>query len=357
LGGCPDDSDDCIQEIVVLAAKRESTALITNNQEEGVDEGDIVKRVGDYIVLLRRGRLFTFALPTNGNPLSAVDYIDVAPAEEDVDAWYDEILSHGNTIVLLGFSYDIEASLIRMFEISGDGQLSTGRSYFFKSSDYFDPHNYATRLVDGHLLFYMPRDILEGGTPMISGQIVAGEPVNAGSAFSSEIIDQPIQQSTDPVLHTVAICPLNTDDFKCSATSFIGPRAQFFYISDDAVYLWLNSSGWAYDYFLMADHYVRRIAREWQEIYDGSGEQAVVYRVPIKGGAPGVVEARGWPINQFSFRETGDTLQVFARDTEWGPETQPTILDIPLKQFGTQISKLPASQYEYLPQMKGATLI
>jgi beta propeller domain-containing protein len=353
-GGCPDDSDDCVlEEIVVTAMKRDSSESITNNQEEGVDEGDIVKRVGDYIVLLRRGRLFTFALPTNRNQLSVVDYTDVAPPEEDIDAWYDEILSHGNKIILLGYSYDIEASLIRMFQINRDGELSSGQSYFFKSSDYFDPENYATRLVDGHLVFYMPRDLPEDGAGMISGQIVNGEPVNVGSAFSSETIYQPIQQSSDPVLHTVARCPLDEKEFRCSATSFIGPWAQLFYISNDAVYLWLNSSGWAYDYFLMSDRYVRRIAKVWQDVYDESGDLAVVYRVPIKGGVPGVVEARGWPINQFSFRETRNTLQVFARDSVWGPETQPTILDIPLSQFGVQISKLSESQYEYLPPLAG----
>ena len=188
---------------------------------------------------------------------------------------------------------------------------------------------------------------------MISGQIVNGEPANVGSAFSSETIYQPIQQSSDPILHTVANCPLNAEEFRCSATSFIGPWAQLFYISDDAVYLWLNSAGWAYDYFLMSDRYVRRVAKAWQGVYDENDDLAVIYRVPIKGGVPGVVEARGWPVNQFSFRETRNSLQVFARDSGWGPETQPTILDIPLTQFGTQISKLSESQYEYLPPLEG----
>src|SRR5262249_9124038 len=32
---------------------------ITNNQHAGVDEGGIVKTYGDYLVVLRRGRLFT----------------------------------------------------------------------------------------------------------------------------------------------------------------------------------------------------------------------------------------------------------------------------------------------------------
>jgi uncharacterized secreted protein with C-terminal beta-propeller domain len=34
-------------------------ATITNVQTAGVDEGGIVKRAGDFLVVLRRGRLFT----------------------------------------------------------------------------------------------------------------------------------------------------------------------------------------------------------------------------------------------------------------------------------------------------------
>ena len=349
-GGC--DSEGCIEEVVVAAAMRESSESITNNQEEGVDEGDIVKRVEDHIVLLRRGRLFTFALPTDRNDLRVVDYLDVAPPEEDIDAWYDEILVHESKIILLGYGYDIEASLIRMFEINGKGELSIGRSYFFKSSDYFDAENYATRLVDGRLVLNMPREILKDGSQPVSGQIVNGEPTDVGSAFTSETIYQPMQQSSEPVLHTIANCPLNTDQFKCSATGFIGPRAQLFYISEDAVYLWLNASGLAYNYFLMSDRYVRRAARAWAED-EASDDQAVVYRVPIKGGRPGVVEARGYPVNQFSFQATRNSLRVFARDTDWGPETQPTILDIPIRQFRPGISKLEEDRYEYVPRLEG----
>src|SRR4051812_28143573 len=36
-----------------------SPDAITNVQQQGVDEGDIVKLAGDYLVILRRGRLFS----------------------------------------------------------------------------------------------------------------------------------------------------------------------------------------------------------------------------------------------------------------------------------------------------------
>ena len=350
---CPEDDCEFVEDVVMVTGTSVSSISITNNQEQGADEGDIVKRVGDYAVLLRRGRLFTFALPTHSRQLGAVDYIDVAPQEEDIDAWYDEILTHDNTIVLLGYSYEIDASLVRLFEIDSDGQLSPGKSYFFKSSDYFDPENYATRLVDGRLIIYMPRYLPEDGEAVVSGRIVDGEPEGIGGAFSSETIYQPLQHSSDPLLHTVANCSLDTDEFHCTATSIVGPYAQLFYISEDAVYLWLNSSAWVYDYFSMSDRYIRRMANAWHDIDDSNSDLAAVYRIPLNGGVPGFVEVKGWPVNQFSFRETEDSLQVLARSSVLEDETRPMILEVPLTQFGPQHSKLSDTRYEWLPPLEG----
>ncbi len=358
-GACgPANGAGCLEDIVVTASRvmpdvEAASDSITNNQERGVDEGDIVKRIGDHIVLLRRGRLFTLSLPSDQSPLRAVDYIDVAPEGEDIDAWYDEILVHDRTIVLVGYSYDIDAVLIRRFEMAPSGELSAGASYFFAGSDYFDADNYATRLVDGNLIFYLPRELPDGDNKLVAGQIIDGEPANVGSAFSEETVFQPLQQTERPKLHTIANCPLDEDVFRCSATGFIGPAAQLFYISNDAVYLWLNSNGWAYDYFLMNDRYVRRVARLWQETYGDDHDLAVVYRIPIDGSAPGAVKTSGWPMNQFSFRETSDSLQVFTRDTEWDAGANPAVLEIPLQQFSTNVSQLAESAYTSLPQLEG----
>jgi len=355
---CPEADENCVllEEIIVLSmSKSASIKDITNLQEPGVDEGDIVKLIGDHVVLLRRGRLFVFALATERKLMAAVDYVDVALPDEGDGVWYDEILTYGNTIIVLGYSYDVDASLVRLFELDDDGHLAVGPSYFFKSSDYFDADNYATRLVDGRLVIYMPRELPGVGASVTSGKLVDGKLVGTESAFSSETIYQPVQQSDEPVLHTVAICPLDSEEFRCEATSFVGPWGALSYISDQAVYIWLNSADWAYDYFVLSDRYVRRVARSRGWKYDDEGELAVIYRIPLDGGAPGMIQATGWPIDQFSFRETGDTLQVFIRKDlrEWDEETKPAILDIPLAQFGAHMTTLPEGRVENLPRLAG----
>ena len=52
-----------------------SAESITNTQEAGVDEGGIVKAAGDYLIVLRRGRLFTVRL--GDQDLQPVSMIDV----------------------------------------------------------------------------------------------------------------------------------------------------------------------------------------------------------------------------------------------------------------------------------------
>jgi hypothetical protein len=348
----------CVEEVVVTASVALSSEdvgsdSITNNQVANVDEGDIVKRIGDYLVVLRRGRLFSYSLPVEGQSMRAVDYIDVPNANESVDAWYDEMLTYGSTLVVLGFSYELNTALVRKFELSPDGELQRAGSNFITSSDYFDSDNYATRLVDGQLIMYLPRVLPSAHSIPVSGRLEGGTPVAEGNAIRDEVVYGPLQHSREPVLHTVMRCPIDTTELRCTATTVVGPSTRFFYISSDAVYLWINSTEWEYDYFLMSDRRVRRLAR----VVTGDVDDAfaVVYRIPLDEGRPGAVQARGWPMNQFSFRESAVTLEVFARDSPWRDQATPALLRIRLDRFTTEVSELEPDYYEVLPQLEGLT--
>src|SRR5689334_23589881 len=75
------------------ASKAEQAAdkdSITNVQHAGVDEGDIVKLHGNYLVVLRRGRLYTISLRNAGlTPVSSVNAY--GPDIDPSGAWYDEM--------------------------------------------------------------------------------------------------------------------------------------------------------------------------------------------------------------------------------------------------------------------------
>src|SRR5205085_8053398 len=121
----------------------------------GVDEGDIVKLHGDYLVVLRRGRLFTVSVADNSlKPVSVIDAF--APDIDPKNTWYDEMLISGNTIVVIGYSYERGGTEIGLFDIDQAGNLRYRDTYHLRSNDYYSSRNYASRLIGNKLIFYTP---------------------------------------------------------------------------------------------------------------------------------------------------------------------------------------------------------
>ncbi len=113
---------------------------ITNTQEEGVDEGGIVKQRGDILVILRRGRLFTVS--TAGGRLRAVDHIDAYPPGAQARGdWYDEMLIAGDVVVVVGYSYSRGGTEVNRFRLDAAGRLSFVDAHQLRSNDYYSASN------------------------------------------------------------------------------------------------------------------------------------------------------------------------------------------------------------------------
>jgi hypothetical protein len=283
---------------------------ITNTQEQGVDEGSIVKVHGDHLVVLRRGRLFTVRI--GDNSLEPVSRLDVfPPGRRGGEAWYDEMLVSGNTVVVIGFSYAESATEIGLFDIDRAGMLRHRSTNYLRSNDYYSSRNYASRLIGSKLIFYMPYSMMEY---RYAGNEYRMEPsfpsVRRHGAndwdriIGAQQIYRPIQEVDWPVLHTVVTCDLADPSFRCNAQSIIGPYSRNFYVSNEAVYVWV-SGGYTEDF--MND------ANATQELPSGAAS-SVVYRLPLVGGEVGALRAWGTPTDQFSFKESRDGyLNVLVR--------------------------------------------
>src|SRR4029079_17506668 len=116
-----------------------------------VDEGGIVKVIGEHLVVLRHGRLFSIDL--SGPHARPVDAIDVAPGVAH-DAWYDELLVTGDTALVVGYSYDTNGSELLRFQLDATGRWHRKDAWVLRSSDYYSSRNYASRLVDHRLVMY-----------------------------------------------------------------------------------------------------------------------------------------------------------------------------------------------------------
>ena len=330
-----------------LADKQES---ITNVQHAGVDEGGIVKLHGPYLVVLRRGRLFTVRIgDDNLQPVSAVDAFgpDINPKY----SWYDEMLVSGNTVVVIGYSYERGGTEIGLFGIDDAGRLSYRSTHHLRSNDYYSSRNYASRLIDNKLIFYTPlrlnlnyKDPLQSFPALRKWHKGATEGEFRMIAPPTRIYrsEKPMDFRFGASLHTVTVCDL-AGDFKCEATGVIGPFGRVFYVSPSSVYVW---------------------ATEWNYDRDQMRTQSLLFRMPLDGSSPSSLGVSGSPVDQFSFLESEDGhLNVLLRsnaagDGMWRAEVAEgdvALMRVPLWSFSDGSENVPAANYRALPKPEGYT--
>jgi len=324
---------------------------ITNTQHSGVDEGGIIKLHGDHLVVLRRGRLFTVAIGDNAlKPISAVDAFgpDINPRY----TWYDEMLVSDDTVAVIGYSYERGGTEIGLFNIDRAGSLSYRSTYHLRSNDYYSSRNYASRLIGSKLIFYTPlylspysadpfaqfpavRKWHKGATPAEFQRIV--------SATHIYRPERPLNPIYGLALHTVTVCDLAQNDFKCEATAVLGPAGRVFYVSPESVYVWTT---------------------DWSRYGQQSKESSTLYRMPLDGSSPSAIGVSGSPVDQFSFLESEDKhLNVLVRsnsagDGMWGAEVAAgdvALMRLPLSSFNDGSQNASSWIYHPLPKPAGYT--
>ncbi|HEV8381089.1 MAG TPA: beta-propeller domain-containing protein, partial [Gemmatimonadales bacterium] len=324
-----------------IAAER-ADEQVTNTQHAGVDEGGIVKVHGDYLVILRRGRLFTVAIGGSDlEPIAATNAF--GPDVDPQGTWYDELLVSGSKVVVIGYSYDRGGTEVGVFNIDARGRLSYVATYELRSNDYYSDRNYASRLIGTKLIFYAPLYLWDDDDVFAALPAVrrwyrgAHDTAFKRIAPATRIYRGPQSWTGDDLaLHTVTICDLSAANLGCQATSIVGPSGRVFYVSPRAVYVWASS--WS------------RAGREEQE--------AILYRMPLDGSSPSALGVSGSPVDQFSFleSETGQ-LNVLVRsdaygDAMWLPEWASgdvALLRVPIRAFGDGTDRVPWWNYRRLP--------
>ena len=331
------------------AAKATADDAITNVQTAGVDEGGIVKRHGDHLVVLRRGRLFTVDI--RGRRLEPVAAVNAfGDGIDPRGAWYDELLLWDDTVVVIGYSYARGGTEIGLFDLAADGRLRHRATHHLRSNDYYSSRNYASRLVGSRLVFYTPlridprrpyREQLPAQRPwQPGGESAPFEPIAPATRIYQP--PEPLDPLQGVALHSVTVCELAQPRFACESTAVLGPAGRVFYVSAQSVYVWTT-----------ARHRTP------------AASQATLYRLPLDGSAPSAVRASGSPIDPFSFLEGDDGhLNVLLRsqgrgEAMWGAERhggELALLRLPLHSFGDGRDAAPAAAYRRLPGAAGPSL-
>jgi len=331
------------------AADASAAESITNTQEVGVDEGGIVKQAGEYLVILRRGRLFT--VHTGSDTLDPVDTIDAFPpqAANPGRTWYDEMLVSENQVIVLGYSYGSNATEVNRFDISDAGALSYRDTHYLRSGDYYSSSNYASRLIGDELILYAPVYAqwgdLDRSLPAIRE---FGEDMEQVLVEPQEfLVAEPYRDAQYPidVLHTVTRCDLSAADLDCSATAIAGTWSRAFYVSREAVYAWTGTSD------------------RWWDDEDRASTPGQLYRIPLDGSRPGAVQVAGAPVDQFSFAEDAEegVLRILLRgvgngEGMWASEHsagEVSLATVPFDTFRSGMTALARADYRELPRPTG----
>lgn len=340
---------------------------ITNVQTAGVDEGDIVKQIGDYLIMLQDGRLFV--VDTSERQLRLTDRTDVYVHKND-GAWYDEMLVEGERIIVTAYSYGNQATEITIFRLDQtSGRLTRDGRFFLNSYDYYSGENYASRIIGDNLVLYTVYAVnhlswanvqtrlwrwTEAGEALRGRGRPAPETTREGRPLvDPSTIYRPLLRTSDPFVHVVTVCPLGTyrpgGVPECRVQSFVGPAQREFFVSTEAIYLWVGQQQWGWDVPAAAGN-----KRCEASPSPANMTPALVYRVPVDGGAPGVVGLYGQPVDQFSMDMTRDTFRIFTRWTQPGCNTPGTrvgyrFTNVPLSDFTATLATVPAEQQVAVP--------
>jgi hypothetical protein len=343
-------------------AKSESAAApgaaadsITNVQTAGVDEGGIVKRAGDHLVILRRGRLFTVRV--GDDQLQAVASIDAfAPGSDPSGAWYDELLVSGRTLVVIGYSYARGGTEIGLFELGADGAMAYRATYHLRSFDYYSSRNYASRLIGRKLVFYSPTLLQPWGPAPL--QLMPGFRRWRSGALPADFerilpatriyrSDDDFDPGEPLALHTVTSCDLDAPTLRPESTAVLGPAGRVFYVSQGSVYVWTSPLG--------------RRRPQPDRAAEPPRALSAVFRIPLDGAAPAGLKTAGVPIDQMSFLEDAQGhLNVLLRDNGdgegmWGSEgsaaARLALLRVPLATFGDGRDAARREHYRALPAL------
>lgn len=318
------------QEVTVTGSAAPGSAdnpEITNNQKAGVDEGGIIKQIGQHLVILQDGRLFVTDLMPGGQPgLKLADRANVYRSSNE-DTWYDEVLVAGRTILVTGYSYREEATEYTVLNLGEDGKVTRQATFYISSNDYYSGSNYATRMIDGKLVIHTPIYLVGRGwwdeleIPVIrewrqeegDGFRERTELEDGRPLFSATDIWMPVQQTLKPVIHTVTVCDIAgvTDGNvpACKATAIVGTETHEFLVTKDAFWLWMSPTD---------DERARDLDSEtrYPECSEGPRPQladiapSALVRLPVDGAKPSVLGVRGAPQNQFSMDMDAGTFRA-----------------------------------------------
>ncbi|MEP3655896.1 MAG: beta-propeller domain-containing protein [Litorimonas sp.] len=330
------DLFDNEHDIVVVTGSRQSSSgpNITNVQNRGVDEGDIVKLVGDHLVFMQDGRLFSLNIAGAAPTLTA--RVDIY-SEINEDIWYDELLVSDRRLVVTGYHYGKNATEITVFDLDIDGQFSRHGTWYLESEDYYSSDNSATRMIGDTLIFHTQGDVEEPEDWPVLRQ---KDQKQTHAMLTAMDIHPPLLRLEDPSLHTVTECKL-TQGLNCKSRAVMAANRAEWIVTETDGYLWVAPP---------------RSSRFLTHNY-GSANQtqpATLYRFPLSSNLVEAVKVNAHLGSRFAFEAREDNILALVAPQKSEPMTESVkselaLLDLTLSKFSQRPVSISPSDFIPLP--------
>jgi len=295
---------------------------ITNVQEAGVDEGGLVKVVGDHLVSLHRGRLASARVRRNGEDVLEAGEARAAPPDGFTQGtWYDELVVVGRRVLVVGFSYERMAAELVLYDLDAEGAFTHVGTWLVDGSDYYSWTNYAARAVNDQVLVYVPSGAWQVKLPTMRRWIRDNEFGEATPLVAPEDIFRPLQRAGYAAIHTLLTCDISgAEGITCDATSFAAAGWATMYVTPEHAFFWVPDE---FD----------RVAED--------GASAMAYRVELSTGDLAVARGRGTLATQLLLDANGDggLRGVTSVDTSATPfgatRSAPMLVRMPAQAFSS----------------------
>lgn len=340
-GGCAsDDAGECLalDSVVVTGSRIVDTDLITNNQEAGVDEGGIVKKMGPLLLVLRDGRLHVIDTGEPGRERFELLHSHVVVADDSRhDLFYDEILTFKGGAILLGYNFLDDAAELFVFSLDVRGDLEERGRWRLTVDDYFSSNDYGARIRDGELvlsLSFPAQSLLSEAWPLAArvgtdGELMEASRVDLLAPDDLQVLDG---LGEWPQAYVFLRCDLDSlllRHLHCRRSAAVANADASAYVAADGIYLadysW-TTQAWRSPGF-------EPWAARWKNPEPDRYSSRVLRLPQNRSEAPAVVAATGLPNGRFGFKETADGLYLIGSERA-GEDTSRHLLQfIPHSRF------------------------
>ncbi|MFY8133496.1 MAG: hypothetical protein ACOVKS_00665, partial [Aquimonas sp.] len=292
---------------------------MTNNQEAGVDEGGIVKKMGSLLLVLRQGVLHV--IDTGAPGRERFDLLHSHPVVADDsrdDLYYDEILTFSGGAILLGYNFESNAAELFVFKLDASGSLEPRGRWLLAVDDYFSGNDSGARIRDGELvlsLSFSADSLLKDSWPFAArvgsdGEAIEATRVDLLAPDDLQVLDG---LDTEPQVYAFLRCDLDgllQQRLACQRNAAVANVDASTYIAADGIYL--------ADYRWTQQAWRRRdfnpwMAR-WTQPTPGDYASRVLRQTQNRAEDPAVVATTGLPNNRFGFKETADGLYLIGSE-------------------------------------------